>query len=285
MTPEMTEIHVRLLNEGVDTVKRVPARALDNNEYRIILPEDYDAEDEEWEFTPGTIVRCEEVENGWAEPLILQWRRFLMFSRVMRKSLIGCFLVLCNASSANAYSWLSLKVPFETELNWHIQAVRSNDSASISVCFIAPAEMRPHCKEYNEKERIGYVRKLIVVPKPHLIELVLDFEDETSKLTKVLYWRYQIGCECFQAAGDVAFSEQGEYLLKDGMLFTAQAVLKENETRYAAHHFIIMGYRFAAGKWEKALEYETPQKYPSLDQVDKIDVLSHEMLSISARMK
>ena len=41
------------------------------NAYQIIRPDDYDANDEEWEFLPGIIVRCERIPIGWKEPLFL----------------------------------------------------------------------------------------------------------------------------------------------------------------------------------------------------------------------
>lgn len=67
----VVNMHVLLLDEGVATAKRVQAKDLGNGTYQILLPEDYDPEDEEWEFVPGDIVRCERVEKGWAEPLFL----------------------------------------------------------------------------------------------------------------------------------------------------------------------------------------------------------------------
>ncbi len=71
MNPEIVNIHVKLLNEGTDTVRRAQAVKLYENAYQILAPNDYDAEDEEWEFLPNSIVRCERVEKGWAEPLFL----------------------------------------------------------------------------------------------------------------------------------------------------------------------------------------------------------------------
>ena len=38
---------------------------LDHNIYKILLPCDYDPENENWEFKPNTVVKCEEVlKNG-----------------------------------------------------------------------------------------------------------------------------------------------------------------------------------------------------------------------------
>ena len=71
MKPEIVNIHIKLLNEGTDTVRRAYAERIYENTYKILQPDDYDAQDEEWEFLPGTIVRCEHIEKGWKEPLFL----------------------------------------------------------------------------------------------------------------------------------------------------------------------------------------------------------------------
>lgn len=65
MTDHSVTICVRLLNEGVETARPVPAQSLGEQIYKILLPEDYDPEDEEWEFLPGETVRCEQTE--WNE--------------------------------------------------------------------------------------------------------------------------------------------------------------------------------------------------------------------------
>lgn len=56
-------IYVRLLNEGADVVRPVDAIEMSSNVYKILESNKYDQEDEEWEFTPGTIVRCEEEKR------------------------------------------------------------------------------------------------------------------------------------------------------------------------------------------------------------------------------
>ncbi len=56
--PNTAEVYVQLLNEG--TVIFRPTRALDLGDgiFRLLPTPDYDPEDEEWEFLPGTSVRC-----------------------------------------------------------------------------------------------------------------------------------------------------------------------------------------------------------------------------------
>jgi len=44
---------------------------LGNERYRVLPTPDYEPEFEDWEFPPGTIVRCEWVKKGWPEPLFL----------------------------------------------------------------------------------------------------------------------------------------------------------------------------------------------------------------------
>lgn len=58
-------IYVRLLGEGTDVFRPVESDELAGGVYRIRETSDYDPEDEVWEFTPGTLVRCRlEHRNG-----------------------------------------------------------------------------------------------------------------------------------------------------------------------------------------------------------------------------
>ena len=52
-------IYVRLLREGVQVYRPVPASQIALDVYVIGAYEDYDPEDEEWEFLPGTHVVVE----------------------------------------------------------------------------------------------------------------------------------------------------------------------------------------------------------------------------------
>lgn len=49
-------IYVQLLNEGVDVYRPTTAEPLENGLFRLNPTPDYNPEDEEWEFLPGTIV-------------------------------------------------------------------------------------------------------------------------------------------------------------------------------------------------------------------------------------
>jgi hypothetical protein len=54
---DRTTIYVRLLGEGTDVFRPTQAEAVGGEVFRLIEPEAYDPEDEEWEFVPGSLVR------------------------------------------------------------------------------------------------------------------------------------------------------------------------------------------------------------------------------------
>ena len=56
---DMTRVYVRLLGEGTEVHRPVPATPVGAGTVLLLEPEGYDPEDEEWEFTPGTVVRVE----------------------------------------------------------------------------------------------------------------------------------------------------------------------------------------------------------------------------------
>jgi hypothetical protein len=57
---ETCTVYVRLLNEGTDVFRPVSAVRFESSLFKLLKPNDYDAEDEEWEFEPNSIVRCDE---------------------------------------------------------------------------------------------------------------------------------------------------------------------------------------------------------------------------------
>lgn len=57
-TENITQIYVPLLDEGVDVWRPAQAIRVGNDLFRILLPSDYDSEDETWEFLPGSLVKC-----------------------------------------------------------------------------------------------------------------------------------------------------------------------------------------------------------------------------------
>jgi hypothetical protein len=64
------EVQVNLLNEGTDVSR--PTLALDLGEglFKLLPTPDYDPEDEEWEFVPGTTVRSEPRTDDRGEYLL-----------------------------------------------------------------------------------------------------------------------------------------------------------------------------------------------------------------------
>ncbi|HVB16771.1 MAG TPA: hypothetical protein VNF04_09580 [Stellaceae bacterium] len=51
-------VYVKLLEEGADVWRPVPAMALPGGTFRLRRPDWYDPEDESWEFLPGATVKC-----------------------------------------------------------------------------------------------------------------------------------------------------------------------------------------------------------------------------------
>jgi hypothetical protein len=66
-------IYVRIPDEYGAMLTR--AISLGNEQYQILPTPDYNADLEDWEFPPGTIVRCEWTSKGWQEPLFLAVER------------------------------------------------------------------------------------------------------------------------------------------------------------------------------------------------------------------
>jgi hypothetical protein len=58
-------VYVPLLNEGTSVVRPTQGIRLSGDIYRVLPTPDYDPNDEEWEFPPGTSVECvPETRNG-----------------------------------------------------------------------------------------------------------------------------------------------------------------------------------------------------------------------------
>ena len=66
----MLTVYVKLLNEGTLVFRPAQAEYVDKNTVKLLPIADYNQRDEEWEFPPGSIVRCESrVMNG--EPTLV----------------------------------------------------------------------------------------------------------------------------------------------------------------------------------------------------------------------
>lgn len=57
-SPATLSIYVRLLDEGTDVWRPVAARPIDGEWFEICAEQSV-PEDEQWEFLPGAVVRCQ----------------------------------------------------------------------------------------------------------------------------------------------------------------------------------------------------------------------------------
>ncbi len=71
------EIYVALLDEGTDVWRPVPAHPVGDGIYILLRPDDYDAEDERWEFPPGSVVKCEQ-RNTRDGPILAAARKVVV---------------------------------------------------------------------------------------------------------------------------------------------------------------------------------------------------------------
>jgi hypothetical protein len=68
------EIFIRLLNEGTDVLRPTQGLVLESNEVQVLATPDYDPAVEEWEFPPGSKVRCVKEFRGGRELLVARHR-------------------------------------------------------------------------------------------------------------------------------------------------------------------------------------------------------------------
>lgn len=58
MDSSTSTIYVHLLGEGTTVLRPTQGVPLGGSVYRVLATPDYDPEDEQWQFPPGSIVRC-----------------------------------------------------------------------------------------------------------------------------------------------------------------------------------------------------------------------------------
>ena len=65
------KIYIRLLDEGVDSWLPTTGEKITDTVYKVLPTDDYDPNDEDWEFIPGTVVKCElqEKDSGRGEKI------------------------------------------------------------------------------------------------------------------------------------------------------------------------------------------------------------------------
>lgn len=207
---------------------------------------------------------------------------------------------------------LALKLAFATSGNWHITAYQQppeeNDDGigdkPARFCFWKEENKnQPDCtnliKQYDNPKMIlpfQTIKNLAVIhplpdKKTPLLELVAKYESGVSgELSEILFFRYDKARDSFQKAGQITLTEQGEWQILtqaelQGWLITADAIWDEGETHFSPHHFTITMYRYTPEKgYSKQQSYTTAPKYPSFDDTDKIEVISHEMNGLQERI-
>jgi hypothetical protein len=68
------EIFIPLLNEGTDVLRPTQGLMLAPNVIQVLATPDYDPTSEEWEFPPGSKVRCVPETRGGRELLVARHR-------------------------------------------------------------------------------------------------------------------------------------------------------------------------------------------------------------------
>ena len=68
------EIYVPLLNEGVDVLRPTQGRVIGSDEVQVLATPNYDPTDEQWEFPPGTKVKCSKETWSGRELLVARQR-------------------------------------------------------------------------------------------------------------------------------------------------------------------------------------------------------------------
>lgn len=68
------EIFIPLLNEGTNVLRPTQGIALGPSEFRVLPTPDYDPSDEEWEFPPGSVVKCVRETSSGRDLLVARHR-------------------------------------------------------------------------------------------------------------------------------------------------------------------------------------------------------------------
>jgi hypothetical protein len=71
---DVRTVYIPLLNEGTSVVRPTQAIRRRENVYQVLPTSDYDPDDEEWEFPPGTSVECE-LETRSGQDVLVAKRR------------------------------------------------------------------------------------------------------------------------------------------------------------------------------------------------------------------
>jgi hypothetical protein len=117
----------------------------------------------------------------------------------------------------------------------------------------------------------------------------------SGSLQYLTLWLYRPETKKFVNVLPKVFStEQGECKFftrtrgpEEGVLVTADFIWGDDETHFARHRYKLEIYKFDPHRKTYALykEYETKTKYASLDETDKINVITPELRNIRALLK
>lgn len=223
---------------------------------------------------------------------------------------IFLFLALCGfglylmiqGAEYRLVAMIPLKQEFGTSKDWRVSAYQTTKDEAVSdipsrLCFEAE-QQKPNCIHIvsalpNGGVQYAYqaVKELSVNHEPHLLKYVAEFSGGGSGvLNQVSFWRYVKEVDSFQRAGLITLTEQGEYKTINEpalgkLLVTADARWSEGESHFSSHHFDVTVYRYdASSGYTKQFSYLTKVKYPSFDNIDKIDVISHELATIQKKL-
>lgn len=70
-----TIVYIPLLNEGTPTFRPTNGIEMGDDYYKVLPTKNYNPEDEEWEFPPGTVVKCQKEIREGQEVLIAKKRK------------------------------------------------------------------------------------------------------------------------------------------------------------------------------------------------------------------
>jgi hypothetical protein len=70
----VSTIYIPLLNEGTSVVRPTQGIQLGENLYRVLPTQDYDPNDEDWAFPPGSVVECVLESRSGREVLVARKR-------------------------------------------------------------------------------------------------------------------------------------------------------------------------------------------------------------------
>jgi len=76
LSTDKIQLHVPLLNEGTDVLRPTTGVFVGPDVIRVEAPGDYDPNIEEWEFPPGSEVRCIAEFRGGRQILVARSRVF-----------------------------------------------------------------------------------------------------------------------------------------------------------------------------------------------------------------